>query len=99
MTMSFCMRFDVPAALHEFDGQPVEQFRMHRPFALRAEIVHRLDDAEAEVGLPEAVHGDAGGERIRRDPEPPRQIRGDCAGRAAGKRLGNAGDTFSPGAS
>ncbi len=34
------------------------------PFALRAEIIDGFDDAKAEVGLPEAIDGDAGGEWV-----------------------------------
>ena len=53
----------VPAAsysrLHEFGRQPVEQFRMRRPFALRAEIVERFREAGAEELAPHAVHEDA----------------------------------------
>ena len=30
--------FLAPAVLHELDGEPVEQFRMRRRFALRAQI-------------------------------------------------------------
>ena len=43
--MVFRMRFHVPAAFHELHGQPVEQLRMHRPLALRAEILHGLHQA------------------------------------------------------
>ena len=37
------------------------------PLALRAEILHRLHQARAEVHLPEPVHGHARGQRIGRD--------------------------------
>ena len=46
----------VPAALAELDGEPVEQFRMRRPLALRAEVVDLRAEAGAEELLPEAVH-------------------------------------------
>ena len=36
--------------------------------ALRAEVLRRLHDADAEVHLPVSVHGDARGQRMRRDP-------------------------------
>ena len=57
-------RLHVPAGADEFGGQPVEQFGMRRPFALRAEILHRLDQAGAEIHLPEAIHGHARRQRI-----------------------------------
>ena len=56
--------------LHEFGGQPVEQFGMRRPFALRAEIVEHLRKSRAEELAPEAVHGDARGQRILRTHQP-----------------------------
>ena len=36
---------DVPAALAELDGQPVEQLGMDRPLALRAEVLDQAADA------------------------------------------------------
>ena len=38
----------VPAALHELDGQPVEQLGVGRPLALRAEVVEGAGEALAE---------------------------------------------------
>ena len=52
-------RLDVPARLHELDGEPVEQLRVRRDRALRAEVLARLDDAAPEVLLPETVDEDA----------------------------------------
>ena len=46
---------------------------MHGPLALRAEIFHRLDDADPEVHLPQPVHHHARGERVRRIDQPSRQ--------------------------
>ena len=42
--------------------------------ALRAEVVLRLDEAAAEILLPDAIHDDARGERILRLDEPAREI-------------------------
>jgi hypothetical protein len=61
---------DVPAAVHELAGQPVEQRGIHRRLALRAEIVEHLAEAGAEELLPQAVHHGAGGERIFFGDEP-----------------------------
>ena len=60
-------RPDVPAGADELGRQPVEQLRMHRRLALHAEVFLRLDDAVAEVHLPEPVDRDARGERMLRD--------------------------------
>ena len=59
-------RFHVPAALHEIDRQPVEQFGMAWVLALGAEVSGRCDEAGAEEHFPESVHGDARGERVSR---------------------------------
>ena len=47
---------------------------MGGPFALGAEIFGSFDETDAEEGLPEAVDGDAGGERIRAGDEPAGEI-------------------------
>src|SRR5689334_21415158 len=46
---------DVPAALAELDGQPVEQFEMRGPLALRADVVEHAADPGAEELLPQAI--------------------------------------------
>src|ERR1043166_9853009 len=46
---------------------------MRGPFSLRSEILHGLDEARAEVHLPEAVYGDARGERVPAVGKPARQ--------------------------
>ena len=53
-----------PTAIHEADGQPVEQFGMARLGAHCAEIVLSLHQPFTEIGLPQAVNGYAGGQRI-----------------------------------
>jgi hypothetical protein len=82
--MSLCMRFIDHAALlpsplrgrgeHEFERQPIEQFRMRRQRALDAEVVLGFDQTFAEVLLPHAVHEDAGGQRVLRRHQPFREI-------------------------
>ena len=58
-------RFRCPSrALDEVDGEPIEQLRMARPFALGAEVGGRPDDARAEEHLPEAIHRDPRRERV-----------------------------------
>ena len=57
-------RFHVPAFVHEFAREPVQQFGMRRLIALRSEILRRDDDAAPEIFLPETVHGHARRERV-----------------------------------
>ena len=59
-----------PAVRHEAARQVVEQFRMRRALAGRAEVVWRADDALAEKVLPNAVGHDAGRERVLRAGDP-----------------------------
>ena len=72
------------------DGQPVEQLGMAGRLALDAEVLGGLDQADAEVLLPEAIDGDARGQRVvRRQPASARG-RADCSARpsaAAAERL------------
>ena len=64
---------DRPAALHELDGQPIEQLGMRRPCAAVAEIVRRRDEARAEMLLPDAVDDDPRGPRVVGRSDPVRQ--------------------------
>ena len=59
---------------HEFDREPVEQFRMRRQSALDAEVVFGLDDAPAKVLLPDAVHKDTRRKRIVCGDDPTREV-------------------------
>src|SRR5262249_48143371 len=59
------------------DGKPVEQIGMRRLRAHVAEIVWRIDDAAAEVVVPNAIDDGAPGERVARIADPARQ--GDTA--------------------
>ena len=56
--------FQAPAAFHEFDRQPVEQFRMRRLFTQPPEIARRADDPPAEVVHPDPVDQDARDKRM-----------------------------------
>ena len=85
--------------------QPVEQFGVARRLALRAEVVARLHQADAEELLPEPVDRDAGRQRVLGRHEPVRQVEPRRAARRA-RRLAAAaappgvpGSTFSPGLS
>ena len=60
--------------LHELHGEPVEQLRMRGRRPLQSEVVFRLDQALAEVVLPQSIHGDSGRERIGTIDQPASQI-------------------------
>ena len=64
ITISFCIAFMIPVQSDELGRQPVEQFGVAGPVALRAEVFAGLDDADAEEHLPQAVDGDARGQRV-----------------------------------
>ena len=55
---------ETPAGVDEAQGQPVEQLGMAGGFGTQAEVAGRLDEAGAEVVLPDAVDQDAGGEWV-----------------------------------
>ena len=76
---------DVPAAFDELGGQPIQEGQVRGPFALRAEILGRLDDARAEVLLPIAVDRHTGRQRIVRIDQPLGQAQ-PVVGRALGQR-------------
>ena len=59
--------------VHEPVGQIVEQLRVRRRRAHVAEVVGRVDDATAEVVVPDAVHDRPAGEQVVRAREPSRQ--------------------------
>ena len=48
----------------EVEGEPVEQLGVGGEFAGDAEVAGASDQAGAEDVLPEAIDGDAGGERV-----------------------------------
>ena len=81
---------DVPAAVHEFDGEPVEQFGVAGFLALQAEVLDAFDEAGAEEGLPVAVDGDAGGQRVVAGDEPVGEV--EAIGALAGWRSAGEGD-------
>jgi hypothetical protein len=60
--------------LNGLRSPPVEQFWMRGSLALRSEIFRSLDQAAAEVMLPDAIHRHARCQRILRAHEPSRQI-------------------------
>ena len=52
-----------PASVHEFAGQPVEQFGMGRCGCLEAEILRCFQKPGAKIRLPDAIDGDPRGRR------------------------------------
>ena len=64
---------DVPALLAELDGEPVEQLGMAGCVAGDAEIPAGPHQAVAEHLLPEAIHRDAGRQRVLRTEQPLRK--------------------------
>ena len=66
-------RFHVPVEANQFRGQPVEKFRMRRPFAAAAEVFRRPDQASAEMMLPEPIRRDARGQCVLFTDEPTRE--------------------------
>ena len=67
-------RLLAPAPVHELAGQPIEQLGMAGGGALRAEVVVGLDQAAAEIRLPDPVHGDPGRQRIAAIDQPAGQV-------------------------
>ena len=65
-------------------------------FALRAEILGGLDQAGAEIRLPEAIHGDARGQRIARDRPASARGPGDWRARRRAAAAGTRGRRRSP---
>ena len=66
-------RLLAPALRDELGGQPVEQLRMRRRRALRAEVLARLDEPASEDLLPEPIDGDARDERVALVDQPARE--------------------------
>ena len=54
----------VPVILLEFHGEPVEELRVGRLFALKTEILGGPYDPFAKDPLPDPVDEDAGDERV-----------------------------------
>ena len=81
-----------PPALAEFAGETIQQFRMRRLVALRAEILRSFDDAAPEKLVPHAIHRHARGERIlaRDNPLRQRKARGLGAGGHRRQKRGRA---------
>src|SRR5271155_5313944 len=83
---------EAPAAVHQLDSQPVEQFGMRRGLALHAEVLAGRDDPGPEIGLPDPVDDrPRGGGRLAVD-----QPSGECqprGGRARGHRIQERGHT------
>ena len=82
--------FGLPFRLHELGGQPIEQFWMRRPFALRAQVVQHFRNARAEELTPKAIHIDARGQRILRRCQPVRQVQ-PCGAPPAGFEFAEKG--------
>lgn len=74
--------FDIPTGFDEFEGEVVEEFWVTGPHALPAKVFRGFNNPSAEELLPEAIHGDAGGEGILLIDEPVGEVHagGDFAG-------------------
>ena len=83
--------FNVPVAVHEFNGQPVEQFGMRWQRALPTEIVERRRETAAEIQLPESIHERSCGQRVVARNDPLREIQSVCSPffRNVSQELGN----------
>ena len=95
-------RFHVPAGPDEFGREPIEQLRMRRRFALRAEILGGLHDADAEVhaartGSPSRAPSADWTDRPATGPGPADSA--DSAVGDAASTAGSTGVTTSPGLS
>ena len=102
VTISRCSAFTSQPLVHEPAGQPVEQLGMRRQPALAAEVLLRRDDAAAEVHPPDAIDGDAGGQRIVAVRSASARGRGGCAAGPSGnggRLAGVSRATISRGAS
>jgi hypothetical protein len=60
----FDQAFHIPTMFDKIAGKPIEQFGMTGKIPLGAKITQRFDDARAEQLRPNAVHKDAGRERV-----------------------------------
>ena len=74
MAISFNKMLDIPAAVDELGGQPIEQLRMRRRGPLRAKILGRLHDSLAEHQHPQPIDEHPGHQRIIAIDEPLGQI-------------------------
>jgi len=82
--------FVAPAILHEVDREPVEQVAVFRYGRARAEVLGGVDETNPEHGLPDAVDGDARGERRLRRDDPAGELQ-TVAGRAFRPRVERRG--------
>src|SRR5260370_36843735 len=54
------------ATVAEFDGQPIEQLRMRGQRSVAAEVIGRIDQAAAEMAVPNAVDDGAPSQHVAR---------------------------------
>ena len=71
-------------------GEPVEELGVARLAPHEAEVVGRVDEAAAEVPLPDAVDEDARGERVLASREPGGQIAPAAPRSRIGQEIGRA---------
>ena len=72
-TISRCSAFTSQPLSMKRRGEAVEQLGVRRQPSLAAEVLLGRDDAAAEVHAPDAIDGDARGERIVAAGQPARQ--------------------------
>ena len=56
--------FQAVATVAKPDGEPLQQLRVRRPAAVEAQVVRSVDQACAEVVMPDAVNDDSREERV-----------------------------------
>src|SRR6185369_11933015 len=82
-----------PSLSNEFRCEPVEQFGVRRPSAVEAEVVGCVDEAHAEVVMPEAVDYNARGERVVSIGNPVGEFGPSLSVRSIGLEVEFRGDT------
>src|SRR3954469_19997138 len=56
--------FKIPPFFHKSASQPIQKFGVRRFSPLSAEVLRRVDEAAAEVALPDLIHQYASGQRV-----------------------------------
>ena len=90
----FMEMLHVPAGIHQFDRQPVEQFMVQWLRCPKPEIINRSDQRLAKVPSPDLIDGDPCCQRIAAIGDPARQCQPTTS---AGLRVGSGTGVFAIG--